>query len=73
MVFVVIIVFIFCWILYFIVVVLEFYYVFILCNVLYFRFFFVYFNCVLMFVLYVLFSENYRCEFKNILFFCLWF
>ena len=73
MVLVVITAFILCWILYFIVAVLESYHVAISCNVLYLRLLFAHFNCALTPVLYALFSENYRREFKNILFACSWF
>lgn len=73
MVLVVITAFILCWILYFIVAVLESYHVSISCNVLYLRLLFAHFNCALTPVLYALFSENYRREFKNILFSCSWF
>lgn len=73
MVLVVITAFILCWMLYFIVTVMESYHVAISCNVLYLRLLFAHFNCALTPVLYSLFSENYKREFKNILFACSWF
>ena len=70
MVLVVLTAFIICWMLYFIIAVLESYKVNITCNVLYIRLLFAHFNCALTPVLYALFSENYKREFKNIFFAC---
>lgn len=70
MVLVVLSAFLLCWLLYFIISVLESYDIDIPCNVLYFRLFLAHFNCALTPVLYGLFSENYRREFKNVLLGC---
>ena len=68
MVLVVITAFLLCWMLYFVVTVMESYNVLIPCNVLYFRLLLAHFNCALTPVLYGIFSENYKREFKSILF-----
>ncbi|KAL9982421.1 hypothetical protein ACROYT_G004460 [Oculina patagonica] len=70
MVLVVLTAFILCWMLYFIIAVLESYQVFVSCNILYLRLLFAHFNCALTPVLYAMFSENYKREFKNIFFAC---
>lgn len=62
--------FLLCWMLYFVVAVMESYDIDILCDVRYFRLFLAHFNCALTPVFYALFSENYRREFKSILFAC---
>lgn len=62
--------FLLCWMLYFVVAVMESYNIDILCDVHYFRLFLAHFNCALTPVFYGIFSENYRREFKNILFAC---
>ena len=70
MVLVVLTAFILCWMLYFIVAVMESYHVDISCNIRYLRLLLAHFNCALTPVLYALFSENYKREFKNVLFAC---
>lgn len=62
--------FILCWMLYFIIAVLESYDVKVSCNILYIRLLLAHFNCALTPVLYALFSENYQREFKNVFFAC---
>ena len=73
MVLVVITAFLLCWLLYFIVAVMQSYEVSIPCNVLYVRLLLAHFNCALTPVLYAVFSENYNREFKNVLFGSPWF
>lgn len=70
MVLVVLTAFIFCWMLYFITAVLESYQIFVSCNILYLRLLLAHFNCAITPVLYAMFSENYKREFKNIFFAC---
>ena len=73
MVLVVITAFLLCWLLYFIIAVMEAYKVSIPCNVFYIRLLLAHFNCALTPVLYAIFSENYRREYKNVLLRCLCF
>lgn len=68
MVLVVITAFLLCWMLFFIISVMQSYDIDIPCNVLYFRLLLAHFNCALTPMLYALFSENYKREFKNIMF-----
>lgn len=70
MVLVVLTAFILCWMLYFIIAVLQSYEVSVSCNILYLRLLFAHFNCALTPVLYALFSENYKREFKNVFLAC---
>ncbi|XP_068708753.1 substance-K receptor-like [Montipora foliosa] len=67
MVLVVLTAFLLCWLLYFIVAVMESYSIDIPCNVLYLRLVLAHFNCALTPVIYAIFSENYKREFQNIL------
>ena len=70
MIVVVLFAFLLCWLLYFISAVLTSSKIFISCNLLYVRFMLAHFNCALTPVLYALFCENYRREFKKVLFLC---